>query len=212
MGEAGPAMAGATTNGSVDGSAMRVIAGTLGGRRLRAPKGLGTRPTPDRVREALFAALEPIAELRVLDLYSGSGALGIEAVSRGAAHVVMVERSRAALGTLRGNLQELRLGAEITLLAAAVEHALGSISQLGPYDLVLADPPYADVASGQVAAVLGQLLERQGMLAPTGRVVLEHAARDPAPELRTVRLERTRKYGDTALSLYLPHDTGVQRA
>jgi 16S rRNA (guanine966-N2)-methyltransferase len=181
---------------------MRVIAGTLRGRRLRAPKGLGTRPTPDRVREALFAALGPMDGLRVLDLYAGSGALGIEALSRGAERVVMVERSRPALDALRGNLAALGLQADATVVATSVERALVTIAQLGPYDLVLADPPYADVESGRVAPVLGPLLARAGVLAAAARVVLEHAARSEPPMLAAVGLLRTRSYGDTALSLY----------
>ena len=181
---------------------MRVIAGKLRGRRLRAPKGLGTRPTPDRVREALFAALGPVDGLRVLDLYAGSGALGIEALSRGADRVVMVERSRAALDALRGNLAALELRAASTVLATSVERALPTIAQLGPYDLVLADPPYADVESGRVAPVLAQLLARAEVLAADARIVLEHAARNDPPTLGAVGLLRTRTYGDTALSLY----------
>jgi len=183
---------------------MRVIAGALRGRRLRAPRGRDTRPTPDRVREALFAALEPLEGLRVLDLYAGSGALGIEALSRGAAHLVLVERSHAALSAVRDNLAELGIGAQAIVLGTALERSLAAISELGPYDLVLADPPYADVASERVTPLLDRLLADRAVLRPSGLVVIEHAARDRPPELRAVRLVRTRTYGDTALSWYAP--------
>ena len=183
---------------------MRVIAGVWRGRRLRAPKGRETRPTPDRVREALFAALGPVEGRRVLDLYAGSGALGIEALSRGAAHVVLVERSRAALRALRDNLTDLEVGTQATVLGAPVERSLAAIAQLGPYGLVLADPPYGDVASARVTPLLDQLLAAQTVLERSAIVVVEHAARDQPPELRAVRLLRTRFYGDTALSWYRP--------
>ena len=91
---------------------MRVVAGTLGGRRLRAPRGTDTRPTSDRVREAVFSMLGPLDGMRVLDLFAGSGALGIEALSRGATHAVFVERTRPALDVLRANLEALGLGPE----------------------------------------------------------------------------------------------------
>jgi 16S rRNA (guanine966-N2)-methyltransferase len=177
-----------------------VIAGVLGGRRFAAPRGRETRPTSDRVREALFAALEPVTGARVLDLYAGSGALAIEALSRGAAHAVLVERAPAALAVLRANLRSLGLEAVSVVIAAPLPRALDAAARAGPFDLVLADPPYG--ALGAARDVLSSLLDRPGALEPRGRLVLEHAARDRAPDLAGACVARTRRYGDTAVSFY----------
>lgn len=180
---------------------MRVIAGSHGGRRLRAPAGRAVRPTPDRVREALFSALGPLDGLAVLDLYAGSGALGIEALSRGAARLVLVERSRAALTVLRDNLEALELAPRATVIAADVAQARAGVLRHGPYELILADPPYADAASGRVSAALSRLLAAPAPM-PGARLVLEHAKRDAPPTLEGWETGRTRRYGDTALSFY----------
>src|SRR5438445_6041525 len=123
---------------------MRVIAGRLGGRRLKAPRGRATRPTSDRVREAIFAMLADVEGARVLDLFAGTGALGIEALSRGAAHAVFVERDARALAALRENLAALELGpdaAEVRRVEALA--ALRSArSAKETYDLLFIDPPY----------------------------------------------------------------------
>src|SRR5947208_2259988 len=123
---------------------MRVIAGRLGGRRLKAPAGARTRPTAERVREALFAMLEDVADARVLDLFAGSGALGIEALSRGAASAVFVERDPAALRALRENLAALGLGRDVAEVRRSdAMRALHSAQRRGEnYDLVFIDPPY----------------------------------------------------------------------
>ncbi|MBI4704390.1 MAG: 16S rRNA (guanine(966)-N(2))-methyltransferase RsmD [Deltaproteobacteria bacterium] len=186
---------------------MRVIAGTFGGRRIRAPRGARTRPTSDRVREALFSATGPVAGLSVLDLYAGSGALAIEALSRGAARAVLVERSRAALAVLRANLSLLGLGHRAAVVALPLERAGGAVRARGPYDLVLVDPPYEALAAGVVATVLGRLLPSPGVLVAGARLVLEHAARDEAPALAGMSRVRTRAYGDTALSSYVAAGT-----
>lgn len=178
-----------------------MIAGALGGRRLEAPRGTRTRPTSDRVREALFSALEATRGLdgaRVLDLYAGSGALAIEALSRGAARAHLVERAGPALRALRHNIATLGLGDRATVLAMAVERAIAIAAADGPFDLVLADPPYADVAAA--AQALGAVA--RAALDPCAAVVLEHAARDAAPPIDRLELDRTRRYGDTALSFY----------
>lgn len=128
---------------------MRVIAGRFGGRRLAAPRGAATRPTADRVREALFSMLGSLDGASVLDLFAGTGALGIEALSRGAAQAVFVERDRLALSALRANLAALGLGAEggepqVQVRARDAVAALGgAIEQGETYDLVFLDPPYA---------------------------------------------------------------------
>ncbi|EYF06720.1 16S rRNA (guanine(966)-N(2))-methyltransferase RsmD [Chondromyces apiculatus] len=178
---------------------MRVIAGRLGGRRLTAPHGAATRPTTDRVREALFSALGDVGGRRVCDLYAGTGALGIEALSRGAARAVFVESGRPALTALRQNLSALGLDAEALVIPLPAERAFTRLADEAPFDLVLLDPPWADLAS---AADVAARLARQGLLAPDSRLVLEHARRDPPPPLDLLTLDATRIYGDTAVSLY----------
>jgi 16S rRNA (guanine966-N2)-methyltransferase len=178
---------------------MRVIAGSLGGRRLVAPRGRDTRPTPDRVREAIFSSLGSVTGARVLDLYAGSGALGIEALSRGAEHVVFVEKGRGALAALGRNLTSLELTEHAEVLPVTVGRAVHAMEGRR-FDLVLADPPYA--RSSAAAAVIGELVGMVEGLAPGARIVLEHASRDTAPEVLGAALDRTRKYGGTAVSFY----------
>lgn len=176
---------------------MRVIAGRLGGRRLTAPRGEATRPTTDRVREALFSALGDITGALVCDLYAGTGALGIEALSRGARRAVFVENARPALAALRQNLAALDLGDAARVLPLPVERALELLAAEGPFDLAFLDPPYA--ALPRAAAAAARLA---ASLAPGGRLVLEHAARDAAPPIAGLAHDATRTYGDTAVSLY----------
>lgn len=182
---------------------MRVIAGALGGRHLVAPRGQATRPTSDRVREALFSALGDVQGSIVLDLFAGTGALGIEALSRGAARATFVESSRAALVALRANLSALGLVARSDVLGVAAERAIRELGRSAahdaPFDLVLVDPPYAQVATvPPLVAALGAC----GALASDARIVIEHASRDPPPSLEGVPLVSTRTYGDTAVSTY----------
>jgi 16S rRNA (guanine966-N2)-methyltransferase len=184
---------------------MRVIAGSLGGRRLVAPPGRGTRPTSDRVREALFSILGDVHGAEVLDLYAGTGALGIEALSRGASHATFVENARTALRSLRQNLEALDLGSRARVVTTPVERAFSAPSWPSEaFDLVLVDPPYAAV--GEVrAADFGNLLSR-GLTAaarPGCRVVVEHASADHAPEIPGLQIGDTRTYGDSALSFYV---------
>jgi 16S rRNA (guanine966-N2)-methyltransferase len=175
----------------------RIVAGSAGGRRLRVPPE-GTRPTSERVREALFNALDAADELtgaRVLDLYAGSGALGLEALSRGAADALFVESDRRAADVLRANLRDVGLGG--TVRSGQVVQVLGGEPDL-PYDLALADPPYGLPAS-ELHAVLTRLAHG-GWLSASGLVIVERATRDgdiawPAA-YRPMRLKR---YGDTAL-------------
>lgn len=186
---------------------MRVIAGRLGGRRLTAPRGMATRPTSDRVREALFSALGPVAGARVLDLYAGTGALGIESISRGAESAVFVENARPALAALRDNLTSLDLQGAARVVAQPAARAIAAIAALGPFDLVFADPPYAALAE---IPPLVEALASAGALAPGARFVLEHAARDPAPALAALAPRPSRTYGDTAVTLYdAPENEGV---
>ncbi|MBW2454297.1 MAG: 16S rRNA (guanine(966)-N(2))-methyltransferase RsmD [Deltaproteobacteria bacterium] len=184
---------------------MRVIAGSLRGRRLAAPRGRGTRPTPDRVREALFSALGSVEGLAVLDLYAGSGALAIEALSRGAVRAVAVERAAPALRALGQNLTDLELTDRCAVLALPVERSVRALAERGPFGLVLADPPYADLGAGRaIARVLGGAQ----VVAPAARLVVEHAARSEPPEIAGAQWLRTRRYGDTALSQYDLDSTG----
>lgn len=180
---------------------MRVIAGRLGGRRLAAPRGQATRPTSDRVREALFSILGDVRGAAVLDVYAGTGALGIEALSRGATRAVFVESARAAVAVLRENLASLDLGGASLVIAQPVERAAELIAREGPFDLVLADPPYAAL-SGAASAV-ARLAER-GVFAAGARLVLEHASRDAPPAIAGLERAESRSYGEASISIYEP--------
>jgi len=179
----------------------RIIAGVAGGRRIQTPAGQGTRPTSDRVREALFSALESelggLSGLSVLDLYAGSGALGLEARSRGADSVTMVEQSRAAIDVISRNVRDLGLDG-VLICRADVVRWTAVLGAGPPYDLVLADPPYATVFD-DVAAVLSELL-RHGRLSLTSLVVVERSTREPAPGWPDGFTGlRQRRYGETTL-------------
>jgi 16S rRNA (guanine966-N2)-methyltransferase len=181
---------------------VRVVAGRLGGRRLRAPRGADTRPTSDRVREALFSMLGPLDDARVLDLYAGSGALGIEALSRGAQTATLVERDARAIAVIRANLEALGLGAEeAQVVHGPARAALRDASARGDaYDLVLLDPPYRD------APALGRELSEAlpAVLAHAARVVTESDRRSPLDLVLPV--VRERRYGDTLIRIHA-HDT-----
>lgn len=177
---------------------MRVIAGELKGQRLVAPRGWKVRPTSDRVREAIFSALgERVADARVLDLYCGTGALAIEALSRGAASAVLVDRdTRPALG----NVQRLGLGERAELVRADAGRWLGKVSSssaAGKFDLVFVDAPYrlADL----VAQDLNTHLPR--LLAAGGRAVVESGARKPL-SIDSLEPLRQRRYGAADVSIY----------
>jgi 16S rRNA (guanine966-N2)-methyltransferase len=179
---------------------VRVIGGADRGRQLRAPRGLRTRPTADRVRVTLFDMLGPaVRGLRVLDLYAGTGAVGIEALSRGAARAVFVERDRDALRALRGNLAALRLGREQARVVAgearAMLPALGASEPV--FDLVFLDPPYA----GDVAARMLAALAASPLVGAATRIVVQHFVKNPPtvpPGL--VASQPARRIGDTALT------------
>lgn len=169
---------------------MRIIAGRWRGHSLRAPKGRDTRPTSDRVREAWMSALgAAVQEARVLDLFAGSGALGLEALSRGAEHVVFVERARGAVRCLEANVARLGAGPECTVVHG---EAVTYLDRAEPYafDIVLADPPY-----GQGLA--GELIERFLQSPFAKELWVEHRRSDNVPEAEGAR---TRRYGDTVLT------------
>ncbi|MFC5380427.1 16S rRNA (guanine(966)-N(2))-methyltransferase RsmD [Aquipuribacter nitratireducens] len=183
---------------------MRIVAGTARGRRLAAPRGSGTRPTSDRTREALFARLDAwgaVEGARVLDLFCGSGALALEALSRGAAEATGVEADRAAARLARDNAAGL--GLPLVVVADRAERWLGGAQAEGPWDLVLLDPPY-DLGEGALAAVLGAVAER---CSPGAVVVVERSARSPEPTWPAglTPLE-PRTYGETTVWFAEPPD------
>jgi 16S rRNA (guanine966-N2)-methyltransferase len=179
---------------------MRIIAGTLKGRRLETPHWEGLRPTSDRLRETLFDILAPrLAGARVLDAYAGTGAVGIEALSRGAATVTFVEQDRRAQRLIAANLARCGIGNACAIIRADVVDALDRIARTtggDRYDIVLLDPPY-------VAPVDRPLEAAAGVMATGAVLVLEHAKRRPAPAAAGP-LVRTREVaaGDSALSFY----------
>lgn len=181
----------------------RIIAGRLKGRRLAAPKGSATRPTSDRVRESLFSRLASILDfdgIRVLDLYAGTGALGVEAVSRGAARVDMVEQHRGTAALIGRNLVDLGITDRARVTNAPVERVLGRGPTGGGYHLVLADPPYP-FGEEPVARMLADL-DRHGWLLPGGVVVLERSSRSPQPQWpQGWEPGEPRSYGETTLHL-----------
>jgi len=198
---------------------MRIIAGTYGSRRLEGPTGLSTRPTSDRLRETLFNVLAPRIKgvggggAGFLDLYAGSGAVGLEALSRGVVRVTFVERSPAALKVLRGNLERLGIESGFAVHAESVAAFLRAaakasakpipegVAKPGRYEVVYLDPPYD--AAEEYAATLGVLGEAPGILAPGALVIAEHR-RKQSLEDQYGSLKRTRllEQGDAALSFY----------
>jgi 16S rRNA (guanine(966)-N(2))-methyltransferase RsmD len=175
---------------------MRVIAGSLKGRRLKAPTWDGLRPTSDKLRETLFNILAPrIAGARVLDGYAGTGALGIEALSRGAARVTFVERDRRAQALIAENLAHCGVTEGYAIIRASVARALDEL-HAESFDIMIFDPPYDEPAEDVLADAGAQL-------APGGVLVLEHARRRPSAE-RLGRLHRSREVraGDSALAFY----------
>jgi 16S rRNA (guanine966-N2)-methyltransferase len=178
---------------------VRIVAGLAKGRRL-APPADGTRPTSDRAREALFNSLATQLELagaRVLDLYAGTGAVGLEALSRGAAEAVLVESNRAALAVLRRNVETVGLAGASVVGRSVTAYLKDAPAQ--QFDLVFADPPY-DLGDGELADVLAAL-SRPGRLAPQAWVVVERAARSGQPTWPAglITPERERRYGDGVL-------------
>jgi 16S rRNA (guanine966-N2)-methyltransferase len=178
---------------------MRVIAGRLRGRRIAAPRGRApTRPTSDRVREALFSMLGTLDGVVALDLFAGSGALGIEAISRGAARVVFVERDRDAVRVLRANLAELELGEPVAEVRAgdALSALRAARGARETYDLVFVDPPYEQLR--ELWRELSALLP--ALLAPGARVVVESDRRFSAQ--LPMQVARHRRYGDTTITIH----------
>ena len=179
---------------------MRIVAGELARRTLLVPKGNTTRPTTDRVRESLFQHLEiarlpgGFEQLRVLDLFAGSGALAFEAVSRGAASATLVEADKEALSAIRANVEILGLAPKVRVLAGRIPGVLKRAS--GPFDLVFADPPYAEAPLRPIARELGRLAGTEALF------VYEHSSRSTPAPLEGWTPPETRAYGDTHVSFY----------
>jgi 16S rRNA (guanine(966)-N(2))-methyltransferase RsmD len=177
---------------------IRVIAGQFKRRNLKTPPGLATRPTGARVREALFSILGDLDGLEVLDLYAGSGALGIEALSRGAAHVTFVENDRRALACIKDNLAMLDVAARSSVLSLPVERAHGALtSNSRRFDLVFCDPPWAHIKEA-----LSTLVPLSALLRDRARVVVEHPSK-LIPELCGFLRSDERAWGDTGISIFV---------
>lgn len=182
------------------GGSTRIIAGAARGMRLTVPRGRAVRPTSDRVREALFSILVVPGE-RVLDLFAGTGGLGLEALSRGAQHATFVEHDARAQHVLEENVARIgsAMGADTKILHMPVHSALRTLKG-SSYDLVFADPPYA---SSELAAMLVDLC-RYGLLSPGARVVCEHSSRSaPPPPPPCLQLQQTRSWGEVALTFFV---------
>jgi 16S rRNA (guanine966-N2)-methyltransferase len=175
---------------------MRIIAGSRKGHRIDAPRGLATRPTGDRVREAAFSLIGPVDGADVLDLYAGSGAMGIEALSRGAARAVFVESERAACRSIERNLDKLRLTGATVLCDDALRALAAETAAQRRYDLVLVDPPYE--AWPELEPRLARYLA--AVLAEHGLLVVETSSR-VEPEL-PLEQRTSRRYGAARLTLY----------
>ena len=177
----------------------RITGGEFGSRKLKSPKGINVRPTLGRVKEALFSILQPRIEgANFLDLYAGTGAIGFEAASRGAARVVSVEGHRETAAAIEEAAANFGVGKILTVVAAPVERALYRIE--GPFDIVYADPPYADPLPEQMF----RLLRERNLLAPNAFVIYEHTARTILPEIPGYRGVREEVYGDVALAFFEP--------
>jgi 16S rRNA (guanine(966)-N(2))-methyltransferase RsmD len=177
---------------------MRIIAGTLKGRRLAGPRSGAVRPTTDGLRETLFNILGTrVPDARVLDGYAGTGGIGLEAISRGAAGVTFVERDRRVIAVLRRNVEACGADARSTIVCADFLEARAGQAARGPFDIVFVDPPYegADLPAIAEAAV--------SAAAPAGIVIVEHSRRRPSPEdAGTFTRVRLLTAGDSALSFY----------
>jgi 16S rRNA (guanine966-N2)-methyltransferase len=190
---------------------MRIIAGTLKGRRLEPPAWEGLRPTSDKLRETLFNVLAPrIRRARVLDGYAGTGALGLEAVSRGASHVTFVERDRRAQQLIARNIARCGIADGYVIIASTVLQAIETLRDEPSFDIVLLDPPYAGfrAPSGKFSEIsdddIHDVLQAVGAIVKAdGVVVLEHAKKRPTPEAAGP-LVRSRELisGDSALTVY----------
>jgi 16S rRNA (guanine966-N2)-methyltransferase len=186
---------------------MRIIAGTLKGRRLGPPAWEGLRPTSDKLRETLFNVLAPhVAGARVLDGYAGTGALGLEALSRGASHVTFVERDRRAQQLIAGNLSRCGITDGYAIIRSTVLQAIEALRGEPSFDIVMLDPPYTNprVPSNEISDDIHDVLQAVGAIVKAdGVVVLEHARKRPPPAVAgTLVRSRELMSGDSALTFY----------
>lgn len=175
---------------------MRIVRGTHGGRVLKAPQGMATRPTSEKVREAIFNILPDVEGMQVLDMFAGSGALGLEALSRGAAHATFIDQAKPALSAVRTNLRDLGLEDRATVLAGDAVTLGARYVPASPWQLVFVDPPYQSDLAVRAVQTLAHL-------APDAVVVIEHDRRNAPPDTvgSLVRTDQ-RRYGDTLVSFY----------
>lgn len=186
---------------------MRIIAGRLKGRRLKPPQAAGVRPTSDRVKEALFSILgDRTVGARFLDLCAGTGAIGIEALSRGAQSATFIEPDRASLRVLRANLEECGTAGGATVVPSTAEAFLRRAPRTGAaYDIIFADPPYHENSG----SALLRSLDRAGIMTRDSTVILEHFSKATIPsEVGCLRRARQYRYGDTTLSVFTVRDQG----
>jgi len=182
-----------------------VIAGTAGGLRLEYPKEVKIRPTADRVREAIFNILAgQVDDARVLDLYAGTGAFGIEALSRGAAHCLFIEKHRGCIAAINENLRKTGFTDRATVIAFNASRFPGSMEIREPFDIVFLDPPYRISQNCETGSEIAQLMQRihsHGLLAPGGIIVLEHASNAVVPDaLGLLAVSDRRDYGSTGVT------------
>ena len=178
---------------------MRIVAGSHGGRRLKSPSGSRVRPTPDKVREALFAILgDRIFDATVLDLFAGTGAIGLEALSRGARFVHFVEQSSPVRRTIKENVDDLKLGRQVEIVAGKIPQCLDRIARaVSPFNLIFADPPYG---KGYPEALL-KASSLEHLLDPDGMLIIE-LPKGEEPDAGPWQRFDLRHYGDTLLSFY----------
>jgi len=175
----------------------KISGGSLNSRKLKSPKGMNVRPTPGRVKESLFSILiHRLEGARVLDLFAGTGAIGFEAASRGAALVVAVEAHRETAAAIEETARDLEIDDRVSVVGAPAERALYRVT--GPFDIVYMDPPYAN----EVPLQLFRLLLERELLAPDALVIYEHAAKRILPDIPGYRSTREEVYGDVALAFF----------
>ena len=188
----------------------RIISGSARGTKLTAPAGDATRPTGDKVKEALFSILTPrLPANGFLDIYAGTGQIGLEAASRGSEPVILIEKAPASLTAIRANIEKTHLAAKVTVVAAEAAVALKSLQAKGShFALIFLDPPYRDALKdfSRLAGLLSNLLERDGLL------ILEHDSREQPPAFVTnLKLTRSCQYGAAMLSFYKVDDHAGQQ-
>jgi 16S rRNA (guanine966-N2)-methyltransferase len=186
---------------------MRIIAGEFKGRRLKAPKWDGLRPTSDKLRETLFNVLAPrIAGARVLDVFAGTGAVGLEALSRGAVRAVFIESDRRAAALIHENVTLCGVSDRCAIIRGAAERVLQYAIDGDPFDVVVLDPPYEHELLDAAIDAAAQ------HLATDGRLVVEHASRRALPAVASARPVRTLRSGDSALTIFERHTTAASNA